>query len=186
MDPLDQLRLYQARVHELTDTRLVRGGFNPGLTINFDRMNGLQFASREPDSDDLRSFLLTFRMFMSDQEPVFLYRIYNLCHQHLRSEELKGYLVESRKAWTYAQKDGRGSLVFNDRTLTPEYITDLWINGIYFHSHERKRAILLSLMPHERMLLRHHFLSFLVDGTRQVFYTANIINAAFKEGLFDP
>ena len=104
MDGLASLELYKARVEELRRTRLIRQGFNPGITLRWERMKGLQFESREPDEEDLRSFLLTFRQFVSEQEPVFLNRIYNLCHKHITSDELRNYLVKSREIWKNAQR----------------------------------------------------------------------------------
>lgn len=183
MNNIEQLKLYRARVEELTDTRLIRNGLNPGITISWDRMSGLQFKSREPDEEDLRSFLLTFRQFVSDKEPVFLNKIYNICQRDIRSDKLKVRLSESRAAWKLAQKRSGLKLIFNGRELTPEYVTDLWINGYYFHNDEAKISKLKSLLPHEKMLVRNQFLNFLVDATRQAFYIGNIITVALKEGL---
>lgn len=183
MNVLEQFKLFRARVEQLSRTRLIRNGFNPGITIRWDRMQGLRFESREPDEEDLRSFLLTFRQFVSDNEPVFLTRIYNLCQQYLTSDKLKGRLIKSREYWKQVQKNIGIKLVFNKRELTPEYVTDLWINGYYFHNDENKMSMLRRLLPHERMLVRNQFLNFLLHATQQIFYVRNIITVALKEGL---
>lgn len=179
----DRLALYVERAQELEDCRLVRRGFNPGLTIKWDRMSGLRFESREPDEEDLRSFLITFRQFISDDEPVYLNRIYNLCQQFLTGDDLKGYLVQARAAWKETQKRSGLRVVLNGRELTPEFVTDLWINGYYFHNDGEKRAVLKRLVPHERMLVRYCFLDFLVEATRQVLYVANVVRVALRKGL---
>lgn len=183
MNAINQLKLFRARAEELRNTRLIREGFNPGITINWNKMQGLRFKSREPDEENLRSFLLTFRQFISNNEPVFLYKIYNLCQKHLINDKLKEYLIKSREAWKQAQKSTGIILKYNERELTPEYITDLWINGYYFHSDINKLHILNHLLPHERMLIKNQFLNFLLDAARQVIYVSNIINVALKEGL---
>jgi hypothetical protein len=73
MTVLDQLELYVvAKVDEIADTRLIRKGFNPDITMSWNKMQGLRFESRESDEDDLRSFLVTFRQFISDKELVYL------------------------------------------------------------------------------------------------------------------
>jgi len=180
----EQLEMFSARVEQLRNTRLIKKGFNPGITISWDRMKGLRFQSREPDEEDLRSFLLTFRQFISEGEPVFLNRTYTLCQRHLASDELKGYLVESREAWRQAQRSSGIKLVINKQELTPESVTDLWINGYYFHGDHEKLSRLKQLLPHEGMLVRNQFLSYLVDATRQVMYVGNVVTIALKENLF--
>lgn len=184
MNIIDQLHLYRARATQLRNSRLIKEGFNPGLTINWNKMQGLRFISKEPDETSLRSFLLTFRQFVSEKEPVCVNRIFNLCHRHLISDKLKEYLIKSRRAWKNSLKGTGIMLIYNKRELTPEFITDLWINGYYFHSDPKKLTILNKILPHERMLIRFQFLNFLLDATKQVLYVDNIINVALKEGLF--
>lgn len=183
MNVLDQLELYRVRVEELKRTRLIRRGFNPAITIKWEKMQGLRFKPEEPDEDDLRSFLITFRQFIAKREPVFLYHIYNLCQKHLTSNKLKDFLIKSRKIWREIDTNTGMKLVYNGRQLTPEYVTDLWINGYYFHNDSEKMSILKSLLPHENMFIKHQFLSFLVEATRQVIYVGNIITVAIKEKM---
>ena len=184
MDVHAQLELFTARVDELRNTRLIRKGFNPGITISWRRMQGMRFQSQGPDEEDLRSFLLTFRQFISNDEPVFLNRIYNLCQRCITSEQMKGYLIKSREAWKQAHRSSGIKLIFNKRELTPEFVTDLWINGYYFHNDARKVSMLKRLLPHESMLVRNQFLNYLVDATRHVLYVGNVITVALKENLF--
>jgi hypothetical protein len=184
MNVYEQFLLFKARAEELRNTRLIRESFNPGITISWNRMQGLRFKSREPNEESLRSFLLTFRQFILNDEPVFLYKVYNLCQKHLMSDKLKDYLSKSREIWKQEHKSAGIKLVYNEREFTPEYITDLWINGYYFHSDTNKLCILNKLLPHERMLVKNQFLNFLLDATRQVLYVANIIKVALKEGYF--
>ncbi len=183
MKPAERLALFKTRAEELTCTRLITKGFNPGITIKWKRMQGLRFESREPDEEDLRSFLLTFRQFVSDAEPIFLNRVYNVCEQCLTSDELKGYLHESREEWRKAFTGAGIKLVYNEKEVTPEYVMDLWINGHYFHSDPEKASALRRLLPDEKLLTRHRFLDLLVDATRQVLYVGHVITVALREGL---
>jgi hypothetical protein len=177
------MNLFLTRARELERTRLIQSGYSPSWSFNFDRMQGLRFSSTEPDEEDLRSFLITFRQFVSERDPIFLNRVYNLCQQHLRSDELKRLLVTSRRALRTSQQHGGIQFVFNDKNITPEYVADLWINGWYFHNDYEKRRKLERLMPHEFIMVRQRFLAFIAGVTVQIFYVANIINAALKEGL---
>jgi len=75
-------------------------------------------------------------------------------------------------------------LIYNNRELTPKYITNLWINGYYFPSDSAKFNTLKQLLPHETMIVRNQFLNFLLDATRQVLHVDNIIRMALKERCF--
>lgn len=63
-----------------------------------------KLSTGQPDEDDLRSFLLTLRQFLMPSEPVFLFRMFNLAHKHLTSEELRTDLAASRKEWASFQR----------------------------------------------------------------------------------
>lgn len=184
MKVIDQLHLYRARAMELRNSQIIRKGFNPGITINWNKMQGLRFISKQPDETSLKAFLMTFRHFISQKEPIFINKVYNLCQKYLISDKLKEYLVKSRKVWKNSLKSTGIIMVYNKRELTPEFITDLWINGYYFHSDLKKLTILNRILPHERMLIRFQFLNFLLDATRQVLYVDNIIKVALRENLF--
>jgi hypothetical protein len=179
----EQLELFVARASDLENSRLLRNDFNPSFSIRWDRVQGLRFESTEPDEEDLRSFLLTLRQFISNDEPIYLFKVYNLCHQHITSDELKGYLIEARQAWSQQLKQGGIRLIVNGQEISPEYITNLWINGYYFHNDPVKMRTLRSLLPHERTLIRQVFLDHMAEATRQVLYVAFIIRVASKESL---
>ena len=183
MNPIDQLGLFAHKVEELRSTRLIRFGFSAGFSVSYERMRGVNFSSREPEEEDLRSFLLTFRQFMADREPVFLHTIYNICYQRLTDERFKRLLAEARQIWKDYLKQGGFKLVWNERKVAPEKIFDLWINGVYFHNDAEKRVFLTRIAPHEQSLLRNVFLDFLIEGTRQVLYVGNIVRIALREGL---
>jgi len=181
MTPVETLGLFKYRAQELGGTRMLTKGFNPGLSVKWDRMQGLRFESSEPDEEDLRSFLLTFRQFVSPKEPVHLLHIYNVCREVLTSDELKGYLVQSRAVWKRALKNAGIDLTIDDVKMTPEHVADLWINGVYFHNDDDNRREIERLVPYEK-LHKFVFLDYLTEGTRQVMYTASVIAAAFDNG----
>ena len=185
MTVLDQLELYVAKVDEMADTRLIRNGFNPDITMSWNKMQGLRFESRESDEDNLRSFLVTFRQFISEKELVYLRRIYRLCHQHIRGDELREHLRHDREMWKQMHKACGVKLTLNGRDITPEYVADLWVNGYYFHSDPDKRNALTGLLSDAGLMVRFTFLNFLVEGTRQVLYVRNMIGIAQREALID-
>lgn len=179
----EQLELFVYRVDELRNTRLLKNGFNPSFSMNWHHLNGMRFQTRVPDDEDLRSYLLTFRQFISNDEPVYLFKIYNLCHQHITSDRLKTDLIESRKSWVKELQQGGIHLNYNGRQFTPEELTRLWINGFYFHSDYEMLRLLKGLLPHEHMLVKHIFLNHLIEATKRVLFVGNLIRFALKEGF---
>ena len=187
MPAAERLGLYVQRVRETLDLPLIRKeGLEVNLSLNWRKAQGGTLELRQPDENDLRSFLLTFRQFYMNEEPVYYQNVYNACYQCLTSEELRGYLADSRKAWVEALATGGMTLTIDGREITPEHALKLWLYGYYFHSGADMMAELRKLVPHEHMLIRHRFLNCVVDAFRQVWYTASIITIADREGLLDP
>jgi hypothetical protein len=171
---------FAARVEELRRCRIVRGeALQAALRFEGGRQ-GLQILVPNPDEDDLRSFLVTFRKFVSDQEPVHLGRVFNAAQRCVTSDLLRDALISARAEWKQAL-DGRGIRVIDEgRALTPETVLDLWINGHYFHNDTRKAKALDRLgIP---VVSRFIFLNVLVDTTNVIFYAGDAVRAALREG----
>jgi hypothetical protein len=108
--------------------------------------------------------------------------IYNILHRCLTNDELKEYLVKSREAWRAAlRSSGMGVVIFG-HSYTPDEVLDLWINGVYFHNDSEKADRLKKLVPLAHDLLRHQFIDFLVNATREILNVADILNAALQNG----
>lgn len=180
VDVLDQLRCFSHEADELRQEPLAQTGWDNSYTLNFDRTRGLSSALRQPNETLLRSLLLTLRKFVSEGEPVFLNRIYNVCEQHITNEEMRHLLRHAREKWKQAQKSGGMKLVYNGRDLTPEHVADLWINGHYFHSEPEKLRELREIVVFG--LDRVTFVTFVGDTLRQVLYVDNVVRHALRDG----
>ena len=183
MTPREQLERFLHRADELAGTRVVRAHFPTSLGLSFSASGGTRVSLGQPDEEDLRSFLLTLRQFLSSDEPVFLFRIFNLCQQHITDPEMKRDLAEARGQWAASVKSDGISMTFDGKPITPEYVTDLWINGHYFHNDEGKARALREMAPLETLLSRQKFLGHLIAATQNVLYVANVLRAAMREGL---
>jgi hypothetical protein len=186
--PRESLELFVHKAEELLNSRMILNGFGTSLSFNFNRTEGVSLSSKQPDEELLRSFLLTFRRFISEMEAVFLFRIFNLCQQHLSSDQLKEWLIEARQLWSKEIRGGRtGSVNFklNGQNVNPEYITDLWINGFYFHDSPDKLRELEQLLSNHSLLVRHIFLDHILQAVKYISYTRFIVTVGFREGHFN-
>src|SRR3954467_5707674 len=86
----EKLHLFVRKAQELSETNLAQKGINAGLSYYGDPVSGLSMELDEPDEDEFRSFLVTFRHFISEKEPVFLNSVFNICSRRLVNEDLKG------------------------------------------------------------------------------------------------
>lgn len=186
MDVLDRFHLFVRRADELAARPLVRQGGRIEFTVQFEAMRSLRMGTREPDEEQLRSFLMALRPFVSPKEPIFLDRVYNLCHQRLRSETFRNYLVEARKAWKRSTQQGSLRFLVDDQRLSPADAADLWINGYYFHADLEKERRLKQLNPSGGVISRYQFLEYCLDAARQVLYVRNVLLRAIGDGLIDP
>ncbi len=183
----DRLELFGQRAIELADRRLVRAGMNSQLTISWDRASQLlKYQSLEPDEEDLRSFMLLFRQFISEKEAVFISRALNDCLRFLDSGELKEQLKKAQDAWkSLFHKVGAFRLIINGRKLTGEYVLDLWINGHYFHNDIDKAVELSRYVANRDMpLVRTQFLSVLTGFTQIILYIGGVVNYGLRNELF--
>lgn len=186
VEPEQELRLFVQRVEELGRSRMVREEMGFNFSLNYNPMSGLTVRLDEPDEEALRSFLLTFRQFISPKEPVHINRIYNLCHKYLKTNnEIRDHLAESRKYWSRALKTGAVELQFNEAKLAPEHVADLYLNGYYFHNDAPKYERLENMLAgFGSPFIRAHFHEFLIEGTRVIAYVGNVVAYALNQGLF--
>lgn len=184
MNDDDTLDLFVRRVEELLRTRLVTSGdLRTSLSMRASIDEPMQLSVHQPDEEDLRSFLLTFRQFVSDKEPVFVRRIANLLWQRLTGDEVRGYLQRSRDRYGQSLRSGSLKFIADEHHFTPEEALDLWINGRYFHNDERKAATLSRLDPMSAIFVRQVFLEVLVEATRYIRFLADVVIIARRDGV---
>lgn len=186
MSPRERLELFRRREAELSNTRLVRSRYNLSLNIKYDETSGLQLSMTPPDEDDWRSFLLTFRQFISQDEPVFVPSTYNLCHQIITDDVVKQNLAASRQRWRTAFQHGGLPLTINNEALTSEHLLDLWINGHYFHNDADKLRELEALVPPNRIhtpIVMAFFINAVVEATKEIYYISDAIEYVLDNGL---
>ena len=181
----EHLDLFVFRSAEILNRRVVRSkGLEVNLHLSFDRSTGMRLDSREPDEEDLRSFLMDFRMFISKREPVYLPCIRSLVEQGLDSSSpLLLDLRKSEEVWKRQYQIGMLGLNLNGKQYSPENVLDLWINGYYFHNDKHKRMVLESLLGPGQVLTRQGLLNVTLDGLYYIAYLRNVVLTSRSQGL---
>lgn len=120
----ERLRLFADEAEALSKTRLLsREKLDFGFQIAVSIL-GTTVKERGIDEDDLRSFLLKLRPFLSDDEPVFLHGIYNICEKLIPHEQVLPYIRKSRSQWKQQRNDETFQFIFNKRLIKSEEIVD--------------------------------------------------------------
>jgi hypothetical protein len=159
--------------------------FHVELSLQFQAGGPMQVMTREPNEQLFRSYLMTFRKFVSADDPVYANYVSGLLMRDLRSDELKRRLIDARNQWQNACKVGPVRLVENGRALEPEEIMDLWLNGGYFHNDRRKEEALDRLDPLHKLFHRNTFLNHVITGTNYIMFLGQVIVVGRRQGLLD-
>jgi hypothetical protein len=190
---MERFELYRERCNQLRESRFLRSTLvNLHLSIQWQLVPGTQdtyegsLTRHGYDEEYLRSFVTLFRRFASKKEPLYLFRIYSLCHLHLTNDQYKTYLVKSRKIVLHVCEQSSFALKINEREMDPDLVSDLWINGYHLHDDGDKYRFLKMLSPLDREILNLAFFEYLQDMTKQILYVDNIIAASLAEGTIQP
>ena len=142
----------------------------------------LTCRSVEPNEELLRSYLLTFRKFVSKDEPVYISYIHGLCRKHFTSDELHRSINQCQDGWKRTLENNGVKLVINSKEISPEHLGDLWINGHYFHDDPEKLQELNRYLSASFIFARHEFLAYVLEATRVIGGTGYAIKAALRDG----
>ncbi len=190
LSPRERLDIFLSCVDELNARPFVLDGlFEFRFHVHCDQESGyLTCEFEEDDQESFRSFLLTFRKFILNNEPANIDRVLKTCRRHVKSEEdeLREVLDELKAVWRYQYGKGVIQMRTNGVNLTPEYVLDLWINGQYFHSdNPDKRKQLDDLLTHELPSVKIQLLWSLPILTQTIFAVGRVVAKALREDAFE-
>lgn len=181
----EQLELFVERAQQLWDSRVRREGLKVSVRMKWAAADELlRTTMEEPDAEDFRSYLLTFRQFISEGEPLYLHKIYNLCHQHITDARCREYLAEARKEWQQicTTSDTGMTLTLNSVVMSPADVADLWINGHYFHNDPEKLRTLKGLGSYLYHSSRTIFIDYVIESSKVIFHAGRNIYVALERG----
>ena len=177
-----RLRLFIAKSSQLLELEYVKQGGQFEIRLFGDPQDATKHS--KPEEEHLRSFMLLFRQFLSDSEPIFINRIFNDAIRHLADTELKEVVIKARELWRSHLQCGPFKMKFEGEEITPEGALDLWINGEYFHSDPDKQPQLQRLGAGHDGLPRIQLLTSLPRLVYLVLFMREIVHDSFNKGLF--
>ena len=97
---------------------------------------------------------------------------------------MKQNLAQARQAFEKVKLHNGISLIINGVELTSLQVTDVYLNGRYFHNDLEYQQQLDSMSPLEADIVRFQFLNFVINTSKIILYVRNVVDLAFQEGLF--
>jgi hypothetical protein len=182
-----ELERFVERANRLWQTRLIQNGFSVELSYAFRRrapsLHTVEGRLTQPHEEVLESFLMHFRPFVLQREPVYLSRVYNQLDRRLTNTARRDALRASRERWRKSQRHLGLQFFIDDLEITPELVIYLYINGYHFHDDPDKRERLETLtVGHGQLLTRYVFLEALRATVPHVFLLAEITKESLADG----
>jgi hypothetical protein len=185
----DKLDLFLKLAAELGTTDLAKKGFGYKHSMKWSRTEGFKQEFEQPDENDLRSFLTTFRKFISKKSDAYLQSIHGIFYERLTREEYREDLGKMNTTWRHLFRDGWMRLTINGRECPPERTLYVYINGRYFHDDVDYAEELAQLeqQPDQTAALLHRaqFLEALVGTSKYIDWLAGNLDYCLREGLLD-
>lgn len=181
----ETLKLFIKRWLDMFDSRAFQSGLGLSYRIKGSPANGVDFNLKEPDLEEFRSFLMVFRKFISEKSPIFIPKIYNLVERLIPDAEFKEVFREARQIYNEIQQNSgcNISITTGGKTLTQQYVVDMWLNGYYFHDDDEKIKTLERLEAFQRDASRVIFTDYVIEISKIIQHLAQNISAAINRGV---
>ena len=185
----ENLEVFLSCVVELRERPFLIHGINDfRFQVVTDKKSGqITYHSTETDEEHFRSFLLTFRKFILNNEPSNIDWVLNVIRRFAKDEEneLCEVIDELKAVWKYTYRKGLIQMQTFGQDITPEYALDLWINGHYFHSdNPEKCKRLKELSAKELSCIRIQLLYSLPLITNLILRIGALVSKALNEDAF--
>lgn len=192
LEPRQQLELFLKRVNELNQRPIIQKGnlHNLRLRTRIDQSGWsyeLNDVDGKPvDEEAFRSLLLALRQFISDNEPIFLSKVFKICDRYLTDNAPREGFEKAWRFWrNYLQGKTHIAQIFDgDELLTPPMILDIWINGHYFHN-DLEHVERLERWKEHLDLLDGYFKMIIQDLVHLTRWFGRFVNQAFEESWID-
>ena len=175
---LKKLLLFKQKICQLQKVSIVKDGFNVGVDFKYKQEQGLEIKGRFPNEDSVKSLLMSLRFFLNNDEPLFFYKICNILYLGTNGE-IRKEAAQIRKIFSDILHNPPINFVENGKTLSPEKIINLWINGEYFHVDEEKAQTLFDLYNSMGDFIKYLLLDPLVQIVKLLIYTDRFIDKNF-------
>lgn len=189
MNASERFRLFLEDAERLADSPYLAAALKAGrfsrFEINWSRETGVTtMAAQEPSPESLDVLLVRLRPYVLQGEPTNLDSMHNLAHRLIRSDELRGHLVDIRGEWKKRQRNSELGLKINELEMPPSRAAELLLYGSGLF-HRNRYDEWASLGMGGQVLTRAVFMHWLNDAIWTVLATADVFLWAHRADMID-
>lgn len=145
----NKLNLFHTRLQQL---KLNNDFFvSSRVDIKYNKGNGIYTVFKGPDVKTVKAFLLDFRPFILNDEPVNFDHISNMAYQLALDATAKKNIDKAKKTWgdiLERKKDNPVAglqLQIDGQKLLSQKNLDMWLYGEFFHLDDHKRDLMIRI-----------------------------------------
>ncbi len=118
------------------------------VNINYEKDRGTYTSFKGPDTKTVKAFLLDFRPFVLNDEPINFDHISNLVYKTSPDNKVKENTAKAKDGWNKLLERKKSSpvgglrLQIDGKQLLSQENLDMWLNADYFHLDENKRDLM--------------------------------------------
>jgi hypothetical protein len=189
MKASERTRLFLDDADRLADSPYLAEALKAGrfsrFQISWTRETGVTtMTAEEPAPDALDVLLVRLRPYLLQGEPTNLDSMHNLGHRLIRSDELRGHLIDIRAQWRKRQRDSGMGLKINELDMPPSRAAELLLYGSgLFHRNRYDEWATLGVGG--QVLTRAVFMHWLNDAIWTVLATADVFLTALRADMIE-
>jgi len=178
------LKLFNEKAQELKDSKyfhIIRSQ-QTGFTISANSTGEIYVLLKSPDIESTKSFVLTFRFFIQDNERCSIRNIAKIYGELNIPLDIKDKFKEARNT-LHNFLSSNSLLKLNNEPIKYEQILDVFFYGGLAHANEKKKEIFDRWMPDPIVscILINEFNLILANIFNFILFTENLNNKIFEQ-----
>ena len=172
-------QLFEDKAKELYESKFSQSLSNSGLTVRWKKGKGFSNIRRGPDYESIKSFVITFRNFILDSDPISVHNVSKIYGKVNDSEPLKIEFAEGRDKFNeFLNKSS--IITHNGKNLTHREIIHNYIYGdvIHLEKHDEFKS-LISLGPMKDVTFNE--IVYILGTAGNFIYYSNSLNRRYLE-----
>ena len=142
----ESLVLFHERIERLMGN--VDFFVNCRVDLKCDKGKGMNSVFNGPDIKTVKAFLVDFRPFFLNKEPINFDNVSNAVYKSISDPVIRGKIADAKKTWDdlldrkKVTSVGGLMLQINGRKLLSQENLDMWLNAEFFHLGKNKRMLM--------------------------------------------
>ena len=140
-EEIENFNLFVEKANKLWLSSFINDVKKLSFTLNYEQNKGVSSKTNLPPEEIIESLLVRYRHFYMEKSPIKLERILSILY-HNSGKKIQAKVSEIKRNYRKALTKSPASIRFNEKTITPKEIIEVWLYGEHFHLDKDKREII--------------------------------------------